>query len=161
MKIAIRTQLSEEDYIIANFKLYYHQWKYKILTFIGISIFAYTIITYSPFNRFPVYEFVFSIFLIIGFPIQLYHASKKIYAHNKKVSELILYEIESDSLIITGESYYNKIEWDRIYGYTELQDWFYLWQSSKLVSIIPKRDITLEYYNGLKEKLELHNVTLK
>ncbi|WP_276502864.1 YcxB family protein [Terrimonas pollutisoli] len=99
------------------------------------------------------------VFMLIGFPLLQYFASKRDYTSNKRISETIEYQFGKDLLFVKGESFTAQLTWDKIYKVSKTKNWLLIWQNKQVANVIPRRDIWEGDIIELKEILQIHNVT--
>jgi hypothetical protein len=67
--------------------------------------------------------------------------TKKGFYSNQMLQEEIVYEFIDDKIIMTGTSFKSEMKWSKVYKVKELNDWFLIYQSKRLMNLIPKEVI--------------------
>jgi hypothetical protein len=150
-KIALTTQLSIEDYIKVNYHLFYRRLAIKFLTGFGIFMLILIAFSFHSWTETPWFQIIIALSITIGLPLQVYFSAKKGYKTNKQISEKINYEFDQEYIRWKGESFQSNLTWNKIYNVTESKNWILIWQDSKIVNVVPKRDFTSEKLKAFKE----------
>ncbi|KAA3437081.1 YcxB family protein [Rufibacter hautae] len=145
-KLTLSTQLSEQDFIKANFYLYFKKWNSRFIFGIGILALLSVLFLYvtGALNEIPWIGLAFGLYFTVGIPGHIYYAAKKGYKTNKRVSEPLLYQFDQDNFQITGESFESRLSWDKVYSVTETKSWVLIWLTPQVANIVPKRDFSPE-----------------
>ncbi|WP_210485810.1 YcxB family protein [Rufibacter aurantiacus] len=145
-KITLSTQLSEQDFIKANFYLYFKKWNSKFTFGIGILALLSGLFLFltGALEEVPWIGLIFGLYLTFGLPVQIYFAAKKGYRINKRMSEPMLYQFDQDNIQIKGDSFDSKLSWEKVYSVTETKAWILIWLTPQLANIVPKRDFSPE-----------------
>jgi len=89
-------------------------------------------------------------------------AIKKSYDSNLRLQGEIEYDITSDKMKITGTSFNSELDWSTTYKIEELKNWFLVYGSAQTANLIPKKDMTDDEINTLREIFRnLHTVKIK
>lgn len=152
--ISLTTQLTKKDYIDANLYVYKSRWFSKFILGLGILILIASIPSFFVETEIPWQGFVVALFMIIGMPGVIYFNAAKGYNAQSRISEKISYDLNKEKLIITGESFVNTLDWNKVHGITESKDFIIIWQTTNTVSILPKRDIKEGNIHNLKVMIE-------
>ncbi|MCB0515263.1 MAG: YcxB family protein [Chitinophagales bacterium] len=163
-KIILTTKLSLKDYIKVSYHLTYRKLAIKFITGIGLFILVSIIFSYSSLTQFPWIQLIFGLYFTVVIAILVYFYAIRNYKSNRRISETINYEFDSENIQITGESFSSKLTWNKIYSVTENKDWILIWQSRQIANIVPKRDFKegelqafkdiVKSQSGLKNKLK-------
>lgn len=158
----IKTQLTEKDFINANFVMLYNKTSTKVITGIG-TLFLLLFIIFSMYDgkHSSISQFLTPAIILLGLPAMTYFAAKKNYATNHRISENIEYIFEEDHLQIKGSSFTTQLTWDKLYKVTETKNWIFIWHTAQTANPIAKKDIWEEQVAELKVLLDIHNVKNK
>lgn len=154
----IKSKLSEQDFINANFVLLYSRTMVKVLTGIFAFSFLVSVSTALFSSKVGISQIILPLIMILFLPVFTYFTAKKNYASNKRTSETIEYIFSNDQLTMTGESFNSTMSWNKIHKVSQTKNWVLIWQNSQIANPIPKRDIWEAEINSLKEILNLHHV---
>ena len=145
MKFTAKINLKE--FIKLNYTLFYRKGIAIYMTIIGVLMLSTSILYFT--KVFPAifsksqpitYQPFFGFFLVIGLPLSVYFSAKKSYASTQRLQEEIEYEFSSENIKMTGESFKTEMNWDKTYKIEELSNWFLIYQSKKVATLIPKNN---------------------
>jgi hypothetical protein len=159
-KVIISTRLSLEDFVKANYALFFQKGVIKFIFFMAmvwiISPFVFYAADISKEIEWTqaIVGIVFPTFLLVSINI----SARKNYNTNKRVGESVTYEFSDESLKITAETSNANIPWDKLYKVTQTKNWLLIWQSGQLANIIPKRDTNTADLAIIKSIVQQNNV---
>ena len=154
----IKSQLTEQDYINANFVLLFSRPIFKIvLVIIGLfSLSNMITVILSPNGS--ISSIIPPLIIILMLPLMTYLAAKRNFKANQRISEIVQYTFDEQTLTIKGESFNSQYSWDKIYKVSQTKNWLLIWQNRQVANPIPKRDVWDGEMQDLKEILMRHNV---
>jgi len=110
----------------------------------------------------PYFQIIFGLFTLIVIPGSVYFSAKKNFKTSQRLQEEIQYEFTNDKFKLTGSSFSNEMTWDKTYKIQELQNWFLVYQNRKVANIIPKRNLSSEQTEDLRNLFKtFKNIKLK
>lgn len=154
----IETKIELKDYIKLMYILTYRRRGMIIANIMGLLLFIFTIMYFVGViesNEFPWMPVVFSVLIVIVFPASVYFSAKKNYKTHSRLQEKVIYEINNETINITGESFNSEMTWNKTYKVVELKDWFLFYQNKLVANIIPKQsvgDLRYELRNIIKSQ---------
>jgi hypothetical protein len=98
------------------------------------------------------------VLILIVLPAMTYFGARRNYSSNKRMAELIEYQLDNNYLIIQGESFNAQFTWDKIYKVTQTHNWILIWQTRQSANAIHKSDIWEGEIDELKAILTAHGV---
>lgn len=140
----IETKIELKDYIKLMYILTYRRRGMIITNIMGLLLFTFTIMYFAGIIEsveFPWMPVAFSFVIVIVVPTSVYFSAKKNYKTHSRLQEKIIYEIDEETIIITGESFSSEMTWNKTYKVVELKDWFLFYQNKIVANIIPKHSI--------------------
>lgn len=160
----IQTKITFKDY-----------WKYylgellkksSIIIFIIAMIYLlYTVIFEIIPNFSADFYSIFIIFIVVFglffLPLSIYRRIRKVFFSNKKIQELITYEISEEKVIQKGEDFESEFTWSSLFKVKEIKNWFVLYHSSHGVNLIPKNSMNKDQIQELREIILRNGVKAK
>jgi YcxB-like protein len=144
----IATKLTEKEYQKLVLILAYRNRAIRFLAGLGLFLFAgmmFPLFGYLPFlpykntsNDTPYLPLLFAAYLVFGLPASVYFGAKKSYKTNLRIHEPITYELTDERLMITGQSFNGERDWSKTHMITELKGFFLIYETPKMMNIIPK-----------------------
>jgi hypothetical protein len=134
--------LDFKTYLKLNYQLTYKKPLIIIIYIFGTLMFigsvAYFIGLRFPGIEPPYFHLLFSIGILVSFPLIIYRASKRNYYSNARLQEKIIYEFSDDRIYINGESFSADMDWEKIHSVEILKKWILIYQSKVTAHILPK-----------------------
>jgi hypothetical protein len=158
--MAIKTKLSEADYIKLSFTLVFKKTAFKVL--VGLVLAALIVLNLD-FLLLPgahlTLEYKLTPLIFIFFvEAFLWYTLKRNYSSNKRLQETIEYRFDEDFLYMSGESFSAQLSWNKVYKVTQTRDWILIWQTPNGANFIGKKDIGAGDVLAIKNILTTHNV---
>ena len=85
------------------------------------------------------YQFITLGLITIVQPVFIYSMIWRIYYSSNVLRETLEIELTPEEIRLTGESFYTRIAWEKMYRVSELKKWYLVYQNSLSAIIIPKR----------------------
>lgn len=145
----IETKVELKDYIKLMYILTYRRRGMIIANIMGLLLFSFTIMYFVGIiesAEFPWMPVAFSVLIVVLLPLSVYFSAKKNYKTHSRLQEKVIYEINDDTINITGESFSSEMTWNKTYKVVELNDWFLFYQNKLVANIIPKQSIGNDRY---------------
>jgi hypothetical protein len=172
--MTIKVKLTQKDYTGLMFSIYYNNKPRMIYTtfigllmilallgLIGIQIFPQPSTSNTSAIDPQYFLLLAGLLFLIVVPYRINKNSIKNYSSTLSLQEEVKYDLTTDKLRITGESFTSEMTWDKIYKIEELKKFFLIYTSNIVAIIIPKNGITSEEVNLLREQLRsLHEVKI-
>jgi hypothetical protein len=135
MKISVK--LTQREYIKLMFFVTYKKPVILIMNLIGIlSITYFTVDLVNGGNG--LINIFFWLIMLIGLPLSVYLQAVKNYKSSPIIKEVIQYEILSEKIKITSNSFNSEFQWGKIYKVEESKDWFLIYHNNLTANILPK-----------------------
>jgi len=164
-EINISTTTSEKEYI--RFCLYnvYCKPTGIFITALGL-VFTGLLIRFFlnkdyEIHDWPVFQILFTIYIIIGMPLFTYLLGKKYYKQSAFTKGKLKYNITDERLEITGEQYKSDLSWNLIPKVEETRDSFLVYMAKQNAHILPKRNFTNDEITIFKQIVQQANVKHK
>ncbi len=141
-KISVTTQITLKDYINVSYYTFYRKWTTISSTIMGLLM-LFLSLTILENDKFFI-PLVLGLFLVFFLPISMYFTLKKIYNSHNRLKEQVLYEFDEDNMTTTGQSFSSTLSLENLYSVTESKNYILVWTSSRVASIIPKRNFSGE-----------------
>ncbi len=159
----IKTKIELKDYIKLMYILTYRKWTMKFILAMGLFSFIFSIsyifgIIES--TEIPILPIVFSFVVIFLLPITVYFSSKKNYNTHTRLQEEVTYEISTEDIKISGDSFNTEMTWEKTYKVLELKSWLLIYQNKMIANIIPKEYIG-DHLSELREIIKSTNIKSK
>lgn len=153
--LSITTKLTFEDFRKVNFYFLYRKRAAKISLVLGIILLLVIITPYvtgTPFwTQFPAIPLAIALMLTVVPPYSIFRTARKNYDSNKMINEKITYAFDKDTISVSGESFHSKLSWDKLYEIKVTKTWFLIWQTRQIANVIPRRDISDNQIELIKE----------
>lgn len=154
-KIEFDTTITLRDFY--EFNVYYYM-KSKYRFYLSL-LFYFLILAMASFSYFTNYDDseinVIMFYVVILFPfffmLLMWRQIKKIYKETKLYSIPTHYTIDNEMIKMTGENYNAEYKMDIIEDISITKKYVYLWQSPRMANLIPRRSLTDEQFEQLKE----------
>ena len=153
--MSVTTKIDFKDYARLMFILSYRKGWTIYITIIGIIMVVGTFLYYSKqlvqFNdSMVIFRFLFGLFIVILIPYSVYRAAKANYKSNKRLQERITYEFTNEGMQTIGESFNSQSNWIQTFKIEEIKSWFLIYQSKQIANFIPKKDLSDEQVESLR-----------
>ncbi|NUY80531.1 YcxB family protein [Flavobacterium sp. MAH-1] len=154
----LTTKINRQDYIKWHFRQSYEGFWIRLMTFLGVVWATVSILYYASLINLdepPLVQIGLAISMLIIVPTLTYLSAKQNFQSNKKIQETISYEFDEHLIKIVGETFKSEFETDTIYKTKEIKHWIMIYQSNKIVNLIPKKNISKNEMSELKQILKL------
>ena len=140
----ITTKIDFKTYYRFTLNLLYRRFIMIFITILAILWLIGSIIYFLGYRTFfvepPYFLLVFSLF-ILSYPILLFFTSKKYFNSNLKLKESIVYEFNTETIKMTGESFHSEMSWSTVYKVVETKKWILIYQSKSAANLIQISDL--------------------
>ncbi len=157
--MVIKTQLSESEFINVSLALMYRKSATKTIAMVA---FIFLLIAIGGFVASPgqanKLSLIVPLAMLTALPLSVYFGSKKAYQTNMQLRETVLFEIDKDKLLVSGETYSIAYQWNMIYKVTQLKNWIFIWQDKQRILPIAAKDVWGGQIAELKDILDSHGV---
>jgi hypothetical protein len=156
-QITLESQLTLRDYTILVINQTLKKPIIIFLFIIGIPMIVSTILYYL--DLFPYYSSppIFPLFMgifILLLPVITCFQARRHYRTNKRLSELMAYEISNDQIHVQGESFNSTYNWEKINRIEINKKWILIYHSNATANIIRRKDFMK---NEVTKLIELVN----
>jgi len=142
--MTIETKLDFKRYLELMFAMAYRKPIMIVYNLLGLILLTLPLIYFLggniSYDKPPYFQLVFAVFILALLPFSVYTSAKKNFASPGKLREKIIYEITEENILMTGETFELKIEWDKIHKIMELKKWVLIYPNKKAAFILPKED---------------------
>ncbi|WP_294263454.1 YcxB family protein [uncultured Chryseobacterium sp.] len=80
---------------------------------------------------------------------------------NQNIQESIAYTFAEEKIRIQGETFDGEMAWSSVYKVKENKDWFLIYQSAKIMNMVPKKFFTKNQISGLRKIIQTHKIKAK
>jgi uncharacterized membrane protein len=108
-------------------------------------------------EEFPTIPFGIAFVMTFVLPFSIFRSARNNYKNNKMIREEICYEFDKETISISGETFNSTMKWDQIFEITFSKSWLLIWQNSQVANAIPRRDITNEQIETIKDLVKDKN----
>ena len=157
MSMIIKSKFTKQDFINANFIVFYSKPVIKIFTvFVSLALIA-TIIAFIGAAKISLSQIIIPVVALGILPLLIYSRSSRGFTSNN-LNGAIEYNFDQEAFNIKGESFNVQLNWNNIYKVTKTKNWLLIWQNKNIATPILKRDIQDVEINELKEILAKNKV---
>jgi hypothetical protein len=160
--MVIKTKLTEQDFIKVTLIILYGKPFIKIISILMLLSLLVAIVSFFVPLSFAgdasITRITTPVLILIVLPAMTYFGARRNYSSNKRMAELIEYQLDNNYLIIQGESFNAQFTWDKIYKVTQTHNWILIWQTRQSANAIHKSDIWEGEIDELKAILTAHGV---
>ena len=161
MKIITKVTLTE--YRKLMYQLTYRKPSAIYVTILGVAFAIVTVLFFigSPVAKDgnPIFSIAFALFTLGMIPYSVYRSSAKNFNSNHQIQERIEYNFTDDILITTGESFHSERDLKKAFKIIETNDFFLIYESAGIFNMIPKKSMSLNEINELRDILRKINIT--
>jgi hypothetical protein len=155
----VEYSISEEDFIDAQ-RLFYRKSKPFIFHFthryipgliLFMLLFLVSALARKEFSAQLLPGFFVGLFFVSFCPMLIKQQYKKAYANARELHGRLVLEATDDGLHLHGDSFDATLLWSHFRKYVEDDKVFLLLQSSQIFNLVPKRELSAEQINGLRQ----------
>lgn len=99
--------------------------------------------------------------LILFIAIRSFFSVRFAFNSNKNIQESITYIFTNDKIRMVGETFDEDVPWSSVYKIKENKDWFLIYQSAKVMNMVPKKFFTKEQISELRNMIKANHVKAK
>lgn len=158
--MTVKTLITFKDYLMFNLK----NSLIRIIVFPIIALIFFGINYYNADNDNREFMESASIWLLVFFVfiiIRTYFSVKNIFNSNKKIQEIISYTFTDDKIRTEGETFDGDFTWNSVYKVKENKEWFLIYQSARIMNMVPKKFFTKDQISGLRDLIRKNKVKAK
>jgi hypothetical protein len=158
-KVTILTQLTLQDFVSANYALLLQKKSTKLLLLVAmLMILLPAILAITGTAPYNWIQSLIGIGLIGFYILSSYLTARKNYQSIPGISEPLTYEFSNDKLVCIGPASSSESDWTKVHRVSETKNCLLIWRSSQVVNVLPKRNITADQLNAIKEMVRLNKV---
>ena len=151
--MTIRTKLSENDFISASLVSLRSNGRIKIIGVIFVAVCLFNLFNGSRKSG-NVLVTILPLTIIVGlYAILYYFGLKKAYRRNSRLGETKNYTFHNDHVMIDAESYNMRLDWNKVKRVIKRGQWLFIYENEFLAHPIPRRDITDDELQQLRNTL--------
>jgi hypothetical protein len=152
----ITSRISFKDYAKLLFSLAYK--KPMIRVILGVALLLLLWILGYHFHFLPVpnphiYPFITLALIVVVQPSIIYLTIRQVYYSSNHLQEKLAIALTQEEIRITGESFYLKITWDKIFKIQETKHWYLIYQNNLSAVILHKKDFHGKQENDFRKIL--------
>lgn len=158
--MTVKTLITFKDFLMFNLK----NSLIRIIVFPIIALIFFGINYYNADNDNREFMESASIWLLVFFVfiiIRTYFSVKNIFNSNKKIQEIISYTFTDDKIRTEGETFDGDFTWNSVYKVKENKEWFLIYQSARIMNMVPKKFFTKDQISGLRDLIRKNKVKAK
>lgn len=99
--------------------------------------------------------------LILFIAIRSFFSVRFAFNSNKNIQESITYIFTDNKIRMVGETFDEDIAWSSIYKVKENKDWFLMYQSAKVMNMVPKKFFTKDQVSELRNIIKANSIRAK
>ena len=99
--------------------------------------------------------------LILFIAIRSFFSVRFAFNPNKNIQESITYIFTDNKIRMVGETFDEDVAWSSIYKVKENKDWFLIYQSAKVMNMVPKKFFTKGQVSELRNMIKINHVKAK
>lgn len=99
--------------------------------------------------------------LILFIAIRSFFSVRFAFNSNKNIQESITYIFTDNKIRMVGETFDEDVPWSSVYKIKENKDWFLIYQSAKVMNMVPKKFFTKEQISELRNMIKANHVKAK
>lgn len=99
--------------------------------------------------------------LILFIAIRSFFSVRFAFNSNKNIQESITYIFTDDKIRMVGETFDEDVTWSSVYKVKENKDWFLMYQSAKVMNMVPKKFFTKGQVSELRNMIKANHVKAK
>lgn len=149
----VQTKVTFKEYIKLLFRLAYKRTVMRLLVAAAILLMLWIIFYYLDFFDLPepiIYQYITLILIIVVQPIIIFATVWRNYHSSNHLRETLQMEILPDDLSVEGESFYLKVQWEKLFKIVETPDYFLMYQNNLSAIMLPKKDLSRDEMNEIK-----------
>lgn len=136
--MTIKTRITFKDFLKFNLKNSLPRIVIFILivtTLLGLNFYNADQYTQEMLRSASIWFLLFFAFIVI----RSYFKLKKVFISNKTIQEEIIYTFTDNEIQTKGETFDVDFSWDKVFLVKENKEWFLIYQSNTIMSMIPKK----------------------
>lgn len=99
--------------------------------------------------------------LILFIAIRSFFSVRFAFNSNKNIQESITYIFTDNKIRMVGETFDEDVPWSSVYKIKENKDWFLIYQSAKVMNMVPKKFFTKDQVSELRNMIKTNNIKAK
>lgn len=99
--------------------------------------------------------------LILFIAIRSFFSVRFAFNSNKNIQESITYIFTDDKIRMVGETFDEDVTWSSVYKIKENKDWFLIYQSAKVMNMVPKKFFTKDQVSELRNMIKANSIRAK
>ncbi|MDP4185617.1 MAG: YcxB family protein [Bacteroidota bacterium] len=141
-EIIVQSKITRDAYVSFVFTSIYKKPWLIIITSISILLMLSALIQlvgiYQLFSMQPYVQLVFSLFFTVFFPISLRMQTRRSFKMMRKLQETMIYHFNEEEILIEGETFKKRLNWDTIFKIKELKHLILIYQNKNVANIVLK-----------------------
>ena len=155
--MVITSRLTEKKFFNASITVLYSR---KVVIFItGLAIFLLIMFLLSAITSDTSYiPLVIPLIMLLYFPLTIFLATRNNFKNNARNTETIEYIIDSEFLLIKGESFHTRLSWIKLYKVVKKWGWLLIWHNSQTANAIKIDSLSNQEFFEFKNILNKNGV---
>lgn len=158
--MTVKTQITFKDFLMFHIKSSLLRLVIFLVILLGFFIIKESIDGSTEKDLFQSVSIWFAI-LILFIVIRSFFSVRFAFNSNKNIQESILYTFTEDKIRILGETFDEDITWSSVYKVKEKRDWFLMYQSARVMNMVPKKFFTKNQISDLRTIIQINKVKAK
>lgn len=149
----VQTKVTFKEYIKLLFRLAYKRLVMRLLVAVAALLMLWVIFYYLDIFNLPkpiIYQYITLILIVVVQPAIIFATVWRNYHSSNHLRETLQMEILPDELSVEGESFYLKVQWEKLFKIVENPKYFLMYQNNLSAIMIPKKDMTKDEINRVK-----------
>ena len=152
MSMIIKSKLTKQEFINANFIVFYSKPVIKIFTVLVSLALVISIAAVIGAAKISLIQIIAPVVMLAVLPLLIYARASRAFA-SSNMGETIEYKFDQDSFNIKSKAFNSQMNWNKIFKVTQTKNWLLIWPNKDIATPIPKKDIQSTEMNELKEIL--------
>lgn len=154
------TKVDFKAYVKLLYTLAYEKTILRLLLGVAALISLWILFYYLEILDLPkpeIYQYITLFLIAVVQPTGIFLMVRRNYKSSNQLQERLDIEISATEIHINGESYYMRVEFEKLYRIDERKKWFLLYQNNLSAIIIPKKDMSADQiiiFRNLLQKIE-------
>lgn len=154
----IKTKITERDFIVVNYQLLWMKPITKVLAVFSIFLLGYDVYYNIYYPHFYDSNLILFFGLLVFWIVMIWWVARRNYRTNKRIQEDLSYNIDSDKLAISGESFKVELSWDKVHRIIKTKKWILIFQSRQSANLIELNSCNETVMKALKEICSANNI---
>jgi hypothetical protein len=155
--MTIESKVTFKEYVKLLYSLAYKKAMMKLILAVAVLLLLWIIFYYLHIFNLPepvIYQYITMVLILIVQPIVIFITIWRNYYSSNHLRETLKIKISQNEISIEGESFYLEVQWEKLFKIVERRNWFLMYQNNLSAIIIPKKDMSKEEIENLRNILK-------